>query len=52
MARFGLFLIWALHFLPLALLSRIGAALGMVLYWLVLPRRKVVLTNLRLCFPR
>lgn len=51
MARFGLLLIWALHFLPLAALSRIGEALGMLLYWLVLPRRNVVLTNLRLCFP-
>jgi KDO2-lipid IV(A) lauroyltransferase len=49
--RFGLAIIWALRVLPLAVLSRIGAALGMVLYMLAGARRRVVLTNLRLCFP-
>jgi len=44
-------MIWLLHFLPLAALSRIGAALGMLLYSLARARRKVVLVNLRLCFP-
>ena len=51
MARFGLGLIWLLHFLPLAVLSCIGAALGMLLYALARTRRHVVLANLRLCFP-
>ena len=51
MVRFGLGLIWLLHFLPLAVLSRIGAAFGMLLYALARARRHVVLTNLRLCFP-
>ncbi|MBI2291627.1 MAG: lipid A biosynthesis acyltransferase [Betaproteobacteria bacterium] len=51
MVRLGLGLIWVLHFLPLGVLSRIGAALGMVLYALARARRHVVLTNLRLCFP-
>ena len=51
MVRLGLGLIWLLHFLPLAVLSRIGAALGMLLYALARARRHVVLTNLRLCFP-
>jgi KDO2-lipid IV(A) lauroyltransferase len=51
MMRFGLSIIWALRFLPLAVLSRIGAALGMLLYTLASARRRVVLTNLRLCFP-
>jgi len=51
MVRLGLGLIWLLHFLPLAVLSRIGAALGMLLYALAAARRHVVLTNLRLCFP-
>jgi KDO2-lipid IV(A) lauroyltransferase len=51
MARLGLGLIWLLHFLPLAVLSRIGAALGMLLYALARARRRVVLANLRLCFP-
>ncbi len=50
MARLGLGLIWLLHFLPLAVLSRIGAALGMLLYALARARRHVVLTNLKLCF--
>jgi KDO2-lipid IV(A) lauroyltransferase len=49
--RIGLAIIRALHFLPLALLSRIGAALGMLLYALARARRHVVQTNLRLCFP-
>ena len=51
MVRLGLGLIWLLHFLPLAALSRVGAALGMLLYALARARRGVVLTNLRLCFP-
>jgi len=49
--RIGLIIIRALHFLPLALLSRIGAALGMLLYALARARRHVVQTNLKLCFP-
>lgn len=32
-------------------LRRIGNATGMLLYWLVVPRRRVARTNLRLCFP-
>jgi KDO2-lipid IV(A) lauroyltransferase len=51
MTRLGLAIVWLLHFLPLALLARLGGALGVLLYWLVIPRRRVVLTNLRLCFP-
>ena len=52
MTRLGLAIVWLLHFLPLRLLAPLGAALGTVLYWLVVPRRKVVFTNLRLCFPQ
>jgi KDO2-lipid IV(A) lauroyltransferase len=37
--------------LPLGTIRALGAALGWVLYWLAVPRRKVALTNLRLCFP-
>jgi KDO2-lipid IV(A) lauroyltransferase len=51
MARLGLALIWLLHFLPPALLARVGAALGTLLFALARARRRVVLTNLRLCFP-
>ena len=49
--RVGLGIIWLLHVLPLAVLSRIGSALGYVLYFTVASRRRVGLTNLRLCFP-
>jgi KDO2-lipid IV(A) lauroyltransferase len=51
MIRIGVALIWLAHFLPLAVLARAGAALGLTLYALAQSRRRVVLTNLRLCFP-
>ena len=51
MVRLGLTCIWLLHFLPLALLSRLGAGLGTILYYAAAPRRRVVLLNLRFCFP-
>ena len=51
MIRLGLALIRLMNLLPLAVLSRLGAALGTLLYALARARRKVVLTNLRLCFP-
>lgn len=51
MTRFGIFLMWLLHFLPLPLLAKIGNALGVLLYWLAGERRLVAATNLRLCFP-
>ena len=41
-----------LHFLPLALLSRIGEAFGMALYALAAERRRVCLVNLERCFPQ
>jgi KDO2-lipid IV(A) lauroyltransferase len=52
MVRLGLALIWLLHFLPLAVLSRLGAALGTLLYALARARRAVVLINLQFCFPQ
>jgi KDO2-lipid IV(A) lauroyltransferase len=51
MTRIGLFLLWLLHFLPLALLALIGQGVGMLLYWLGRERRRVARINLRLCFP-
>lgn len=51
MTRLGLGLIWLLHWLPLALLAPLGRAVGLLLYALAGERRRVVLTNLRLCFP-
>ena len=31
--------------------TRLAAAIGDVLWWIVVPRRRITLTNLRLCFP-
>ncbi|UCV03914.1 lysophospholipid acyltransferase family protein [Dechloromonas denitrificans] len=43
--------LWLLHWLPLPVLRAIGGALGALLYAVGRERRKVALTNLRLCFP-
>ena len=45
-------LFWLLGLLPLRLMVPLGKGLGMLVYWLVRERRRVVRTNLRLCFPR
>lgn len=52
MTRVALGVIWLLRFLPLAGLAPVGEAFGMVLYALWRERRRVALTNLRLCFPQ
>ncbi|MEO7760273.1 MAG: lipid A biosynthesis acyltransferase [Casimicrobiaceae bacterium] len=51
LTRFALGLIWLVHGLPFRAIARIGRAIGWLGYWLAVPRRKVVLVNLRLCFP-
>lgn len=51
MTRLGLGVIWLLHWLPLPLLAALGRATGLLLYLLAGERRRVVLTNFRLCFP-
>jgi|SoiMethySBSTD1v2_1073268.scaffolds.fasta_scaffold752090_2 Kdo2-lipid IVA lauroyltransferase/acyltransferase len=51
MTHVALALMYLLHYLPLALLAPIGRALGLVGYALARERRRVGLTNLRLCFP-
>lgn len=51
MTRFGIFILWLLHFLPLSILAQIGNALGLLLYAVAGERRSVADTNLRLCFP-
>lgn len=43
--------LWMLHWLPLPVLRAIGWLMGQILYFLGRERRKVALTNLRLCFP-
>jgi KDO2-lipid IV(A) lauroyltransferase len=52
MSRLGiLFMRWLAHW-PLPPVRALGWLLGQVLYVLVVPRRRVVRTNLRLCFPQ
>jgi len=42
---------WLLHWLPLPVLGRFGDAVGSLLFIVMGPRRKIALTNLRLCMP-
>ncbi len=49
--RIGLVVIWLLHFLPLGVLALLGQGLGTLLYAVAGERRRVVLLNLKLCFP-
>jgi KDO2-lipid IV(A) lauroyltransferase len=51
MIRIVIVLLWLLHWLPLSWLASIGESLGALLYRVAGSRRRVVLTNLRLCFP-
>lgn len=51
LTRFALGLIWVVHRLPFAAIAKVGRAVGWLGYRLAVPRRKVVLTNLKLCFP-
>ena len=50
--RVALAVVWLLHILPLSLLAPLGRGLGSLLYLVAWERRKVVLTNLQLCFPQ
>ena len=49
--RLGLWCLRGLAFLPLPVLRAIGHLLGRVLWGVVASRRRVVQTNLRVCFP-
>lgn len=51
LTRFGIFLLWLIHFLPLRLQAMLGNGLGRLLYLIGRERRHVASTNLRLCFP-
>lgn len=44
-------LIWVLHWLPLPVLAVLGEGIGMLAYATMRARRRITLTNLRLCFP-
>jgi len=50
-SRLAIFILWLLHFLPLAMLAPIGQGIGMLVYVLVPKRRHIARTNLALCFP-
>ena len=49
--RLLLGVMWLLHWLPLPILGRIGEAIGSLLFVSVRSRRRITLTNLRLCLP-
>lgn len=49
--RIALLVVWLLHFLPFRALALVGHAFGMLLFFVAGARRRVVLTNLALCFP-
>ncbi|MRW90977.1 lipid A biosynthesis acyltransferase [Duganella sp. FT80W] len=49
--KFLLGLMWLLHWLPLPVLGRFGNAIGSLLFIAMPARRKIALTNLRLCMP-
>src|SRR5690606_32112658 len=51
LARAGLALLRLLARLPFGALRRIGILAGDLLWVLARPRRRITLTNLRLCFP-
>jgi KDO2-lipid IV(A) lauroyltransferase len=50
-SKLGLFLLRALGYLPLSYLRALGAGLGALLLVVIPSRRRVVQTNLRVCFP-
>ena len=52
LTRVALALVWLLRLLPLQWLAPVGHGLGFLLYLLGRERRKVVLINLKLCFPQ
>ena len=49
--RILLLIMWCLHFLPLSILGRLGECVGSLLFRIMRSRRRITLTNLRLCFP-
>ncbi len=51
LTRLGVFILWLLHFLPFRVLVVIGNGLGTMLYFLAAKRRKIGVTNLKLCLP-
>ncbi len=50
--RFGVFILWLMHFLPFRALVAIGNVLGSLFYMFARSRRRVGEINLGLCFPQ
>ena len=50
-SAFGLWILRGLGYLPLSCLRALGHGLGRLLWWVIPARRRVVQTNLRVCFP-
>jgi len=46
------FLMWLVHFLPMAVIAAIGNAVGAAAFWLIPERRRVTRVNLEKCFPQ
>ncbi len=51
LARLGLAVLRAVSRLPYPAVRALGCAMGDLAWWLARPRRRIALTNLRLCFP-
>jgi Kdo2-lipid IVA lauroyltransferase/acyltransferase len=51
MSRLGVWFMRGIAHLPLPWVRALGRMLGLLLYVVIVPRRHVVATNLRLCFP-
>ena len=43
--------LYLIHFLPHVCIRLLARFFGLLSYWLVVPRRRVGLVNLRLCYP-
>ena len=51
-SRLGIAFMRALAPLPLGVVRAMGALLGWLLYFLIVPRRRIARRNLELCFPQ
>ena len=51
-SRLIFFLMWLVHFLPMAVIAAIGNAVGAAAFWLIPERRRVTRVNLEKCFPQ
>lgn len=52
MTRIALGFVWLLRLFPLKVISAVGSAVGVVMYWVIAERRRVIRVNLAKCFPQ